>query len=856
MERKNSLMVYRIGAILALLSCSVLRAADINQCREEAELIKKTLKLVEKQAPNPELQKLLDSYETKVASAPESAQATDKLLLEGRALRRKVIFSHPKLNFEKLLINKRPPPNYSHNVDQYLGRHSGEGDGLVVLTDWKTKPKATPILKGKLPTGSTLHPDLSFDGKKVLFSFCDHTKEKKHRQFFIYEAAVDGSSLRQVTGNAKDKFERWGDRMTVLIEDFDPCYLPDGSMIFTSTRCQSYGRCHGGRYTPSYLLYRGELDGSDLKLISFGEANELDPTVLQDGNIGYTRWEYINRHDTWFHSLWTTRPDGTNTRIFYGNYTRNPYMTAETKAMPDGSKVIATAMAHHSYTAGSIIEIDPRKGTEGPEPIRRLTPEVCFPEAEKWPASAYASPYPVCKDIFFAAHSPYKLIHQGQIQDKNCYGISLVYHIDGKAYREEIYRDPTMSCFSPIPVRPRKRPPVIPSQIDPAKSRSNYGIYMVQDVYQSTQPLQRGSVKYLRVNEILNQPSASVPDRSAAKNEITKKILGTVEVAPNGSCSFRAPAGVPLQLQALDKNGMSLLTMRSFIYLQPGEVTSCVGCHENRSKTPATTGRPSFAQIQEITPPHGPQHNEGFSYVRTVQPVLDRYCISCHGLGKFKRDPKLFSLTGSYAYIDAKKKKRMIFSESYLNLLSRKKMIKMAHRNRETLFSVPGDYFARAGRLIQLLEEEHAGVKMDSESLWRITDWLDVNAQFYGNYSFNRVEYRDPEPEAEKKLRKFIAKCFNKKLSKQPFAALVNNAEPTESRILKAPLPVKHGGWGQMKGWTSTEDPLYQKMLTLIQQTLGETKFKDLNGTCGRTKCICGSCWVRKHMHETGVVKQ
>lgn len=846
---RHKLALLVINLLLLTFLSTTLNATTISDCKDEADLIEKTLKLVERRGKQPALQKLVNSYSQKVKTA--SANKADKLLEEGQRLRRKVILSHPKLNFKKLLINKRPPPGFSHNVDQYLGRHSGEGDGLVVINNWKTNPKATPILKNRLPKGSTLHPELSYDGSKVLFSFCDHTKEKNLRQFFIYEAAVDGSKVRQITGATNDKFERWGDRMTVLIEDFDPCYLPDGGMVFTSTRCQSFGRCHSGRYTPSYLLYRGELDGSGIRIISFGEANELDPTVLEDGNIGYTRWEYINRHDTWFHSLWTTRPDGTNTRILYGNYTKSPYMCAETKAIPGSTKIMTTATAHHAYTAGSIIEIDQRKGTEGTAPIRRLTPEVCFPESEGWPDSAYATPYPIENNIFFAAYSPYKLTGQGSVQGKNSFGISLVYHIDGKAYREEIYRDPEISCFSPIPIRPRKRPPVIPSQLKASRKNSKYGIYMIQDVYQSTQPIQKGTVRYIRVNEILNQPSAKVPHRSVAMHEITKKILGTVTVAPDGSCSFRAPAGVPLQLQALDKNGMALLTMRSFIYLQAGEVTSCVGCHENRSKAPASTGRRSFAKIQNIRPPEGPKHSDGFSYVKTVQPVFDRYCIGCHGLGKYKRKPNLFSLTGTPKKIG----NGMIANESYYNLISQPGLIKLAQRNQETLFSIPGDYFASGGELAKMLLKGHNGIKIDKSSMWRIIDWLDVNVQFYGNYSFNREEYRTPDFRAEKELRRYIAQCFGKKLAKEPFATLVNHAQETESRILKAPMPTKYGGWGQMKGWTSPKDPRYKKMLGLIKKCLGDTQFKDVNGTCGQTRCKCGSCWVRKYMIDTGIAK-
>ena len=112
---------------------------------------------------------------------------------------------------------------------------------------------------------------------------------------------------------------RVGNRNTVLIEDFDPCYLPDGGIAFVSTRCQSFGRCHGGRYTPAYFLYRMDGDGKNIRPLSYGEANEWDPSVLADGRLIYTRWDYINRHDTIYQSLWTMRPDGTGTAHFYGN---------------------------------------------------------------------------------------------------------------------------------------------------------------------------------------------------------------------------------------------------------------------------------------------------------------------------------------------------------------------------------------------------------------------------------------------------------------------------------------------------------------------------------------------------------
>ncbi|MCP4379267.1 MAG: hypothetical protein GY794_24235, partial [bacterium] len=310
---------------------------------------------------------------------------------------------HPTLDFDRLLINKRPPSNgIAHMCEQYLGRHSAAGAGLVILDSWKDDPKETVLLEGKLPKGSVLHPDLSFDGKRVIFSFCDHTaimddkiKMPIHsieirngyknqitgaRRFFIYEATIDGKKVRQLTGTASDSMKTAFDRATVLIEDLDPCYLPDGSFVFTSTRCQNFGRCHGGVYKPAFVLYRAEADGSDIRQISFSELNEWDPSVLPDGRIIYTRWDYINRHNTWFQSLWVTKPDGTATAHYYGNYTKNPCVTAEARSIPGSRKVVATAGAHHYISGGSIILIDPQKGQEGLEPLTRITPEVRFPE--------------------------------------------------------------------------------------------------------------------------------------------------------------------------------------------------------------------------------------------------------------------------------------------------------------------------------------------------------------------------------------------------------------------------------------------------------------------------------------------
>ena len=857
MNRKLGIV---ISALWLVVGSGVCRADPTD---EVLALARKTLAFVEKSDKRPKLATELAAIERRLASASDRG---GEILGQLRTLRRRIILSHPLLDFEKLLINKRPPPYslYSHMCDQYYGRHSKSGPGLTVLSSWKTEPQAAALLEGKLPVGSVLHPDLSFDARKVIFAFSDHSEAKPpgvqipthptvaksgfvyndigQRRFFIYEATLDGKTVRQLTGGPSDPMVRAEDRQTVMIEDFDPCYLPDGGFAFVSTRCQSFGRCHWGRYTPAFLLYRGEGDGSGIRQISFGEANEWDPSVLPDGRLVYARWDYINRHNTWFQSLWVTRPDGSATEHYYGNYSKNPCMTSEALAVPGSHKVVCTATAHHFVSAGSTILIDPRKGRDGMAPVERITPEINFPETEGWGLKGcYTTPYPLNEDLYLVSYSPEivkwelsKGRYGGTWPSVSAFGIYLIDTLGG---RELIYRDPKMSCYAPIPIRPRRRPPVLPTAAQPGSDMKT-GVFFIQDVYRSTEAITPGTIKAVRINRIHSQPAADKPSLSyAGSQEILKSIVGTVPVGSDGTAVFSAPAGVPLQLQVLDANGLAVMTMRSTIYLQGGEVSGCVGCHESRKTTPVLQTIPGGLKIHTPTPPDGPQYPGALSFARTVQPVLDRYCISCHGL-KPKPDGKL-SLIG----------KRTRFNTAYDALIKAKGLVKVARENGESDASKPKDYFAHAGKLASILRGPHAKhVKLDRPSYQRIVDWMDLNVQYFGDYSYNRPEQRPFAPEGVKALRAHIAEVFNPELAAQPIDALINVALPSASRILKAPLAISAGGWGQIKkgSWDSTDEAGYRKMLQMVKGAIAPLKQADIDGTCGRDRCICRSCWVRK----------
>ena len=836
----------------------IVKLTPAQQAARTAELARKTLAYVQKSVARPKMAAELATLTKRCALARGNTVALQAVTKELAALRRKIILSHPGLDFDRMLITQNPPPGYSHNCDQYLGRHSRPGPGLTVLDDWKTNPRATVLLADKLPRGATWKPKLSWDARRVVFAFCDHTEQKKElRRYFIHEAAIDGSWVRRITGTPHDGFERWGGRKTVLIEDGDPCYLPDGGIAFVSTRIQGFGRCHNGRYTPSLMLHRadpppGRAPGpANIRQISFAEANETDPVVLPDGRLVFTRWDYINRYVTKFHMLWYTRPDGSTQANFYGADTEVPWMVSSAAPIPDSKKVVALATGHHSFSTGCIITIDTTVGENGPGPIRRITPEIPFFEAEAGRIQGcYSTPWPITEDLFLAAYSPDVLPRQGRTPSDTF----AIYLVDSFGGRELIYKGAT-SCFSPTPLRPRPAPASRPSSLPPAGSAPATGVFAVQDIYKTENDpeglLKRGQIKSLRVNTIIGQPATWKNQPSLIRHEVAKKVLGTVPVKGDGSVVFTAPAETPLQLQALDENGMATMTMRTVVYLQRGEVRSCVGCHEPKGTAPISAAGVMRATPETITPPESSNYAGGFSFVRSVQPVFDRYCIKCHGLGeKLEGGMNLLGSAETPRLPKGWMKSRILDAKtSYNSLLNRPRLLKTANWMREVHASRPRDYFATAGKLAPMILKGHgkAKLKLDKASMQRLIDWLDLNAQYAGDYSFNRIEDRKADPAGEKALRAFVKQRFGPKLAAQPFAALVNVGQVDQSRILRAAMPVSAGGWGQVaNGFSGAGDPGYAKMLKLVEASIEPLQYRDIDGTCGRPQCICKSCWVRK----------
>lgn len=661
--------------------------------------------------------------------------------------------SNPLLDFDKILFVKRVPGSYSHMSDQNYGWWSRPGGGIFILEGFKSDAPRLKCLTEQLPTGSFTSPDLSYDGRKILFAYCkyyphvagERNKVDKERLpedafYHVFEMNVDGSGLRQLTKGRYD--------------DFDARYLPNGDIVFLSTRCgqfvqctkaatmqttevtlpDSYVRCGGDHYRPVavYTLHLMDKDGGNLRALSPFENFEWTPSIANDGRILYARWDYVDRDNMPYMKLWSTNPDGTNPQMVYGNFTRNPHCVFEARSIPGSHKMILTASAHHSITGGSLAILDPLRAMDGLEAIQRLTPEVCFPEVEGWPQTYYVNPFPLSEKYFLTGWSNQPLRGEGSGNSANSVGI---YLYDAFGNLELIYRDPTISCMYPLPLQPRFKPPAISSRM--AWDGAQEGRILLLNVYEGLKGVPRGAVKKLRIvaAPAKVQPEMNRPNLGVTRDDPGKCVLGTVPVEADGSAYFRVPSGLGIFFQALDKDGVAIQTMRSLTYVQPGQTLTCVGCHEARNTAPRNgAALAAMRAPSKITV--GPEGSWPLRYDRLVQPVLDKHCVRCHRSDGANKDAARLDLTHA--------------DKSYQALLNYGKPSLAEHvwtRYREGR-SVAGGGAAQTSALLALLRRGHYGVKLDDDSSTRLVTWMDTYAQRLGSFS----------PEQEERVREFRRK--------------------------------------------------------------------------------------------------
>ncbi|MCG6191070.1 HzsA-related protein [Maribellus maritimus] len=625
------------------------------------------------------------------------------------SLKKEALLANPLLTHHPVVFVTRQQytPDHHNTATLFqtneINTNSFTPGGSLKIVDFKNGGKVKTLLKSE--EGVIRDPEISYDGEKILFSMRNNIDEDYH----IYEVDSDGKNLKQLT-----KAEG--------VADVDPQYLPDGNIVFSSTREPKYCMCN---VHIMCNLFRMEGDGANITQLGKSSLFEGHSSVMPDGHILYDRWEYVDRNFGDAQGLWTMNPDGTNQAVYYGNNTNSPGGVIDARPVPGTEKVIAILGSCHDRPWGALGIIDREKGMDGKSPVE-LT----------WPASAaeligkgnydmfkqvrplYEDPYPL-NDTYFLCSRTMGLGEQ--------MGLFL---IDVFGNEQLIYTE-APGCFDPLPLKSREKEYVIQEKRD---YKSGAGTFYVQDVYQGThmQGVERGAVKYLRVIESVEKRSWTIPAWNGqgvhrpAMNWHSfecKRILGTVPVEADGSAYVEVPADKYVYFQLLDENKMMIQSMRSGTMVQSGETLGCIGCHEDRRMAPPSSSvqvaQALQAPAQKLNGWYGEARSFGF--VKEVQPVLDKHCAGCHDFGK-KAGEKLILAGDRNPY----------FNAAYIDMYKQKVINPIGAGPAE--IQPAYSWGAHSSKLIKKIQNGHAGVHLSEEEMERLVTWIDINAVYYPDF--------------------------------------------------------------------------------------------------------------------------
>ncbi|MCF7733791.1 MAG: SUMF1/EgtB/PvdO family nonheme iron enzyme [Akkermansiaceae bacterium] len=658
----------------------------------------------------------LSELERRLAENGESPAWAEDLA----SLRSEALLANPLLDFERLLLVERDagnlglPQNWEGNSSLPT---QGFNNQLVVLSPVRPDGGLQPLFQPE--NGRFVGDvDLDFDASRMLFSM-----PGDNGRWQVFEMEADGGGLRQLPLIHEPD-----------VDNYDACYLPDGGIVFGSTAPFTGVPCVTGASHVANL-YRFERDTGVIRRLTFDQDHNWCPTVLNDGRVLYQRWEYADIPHFAARMLFHMNSDGTDQKEFYGSGSYWPNAMFYARPIPgSATKFAAVVGGHHGLPRmGELVLFDNALGrceADGviqriPGRDRRVEPVILDQLIDgSWPK--FLHPWPLSDKYFLVSAKP---------TPQSGWGIYLADVFDNL----QLIRQPAdgSALLEPIPFQPVARPRSVPSRVQPEQSDATISIL---DLYAGPglAGVPRGTIKQLRVftyHFAYHNMGGQVNRVGLDGPWDIKRIMGTVPVEADGSAYFRVPANTPVSVQPLDADGQAVQLMRSWMTAMPGETLSCVGCHDSQNSSPAPGKGLALAKPPvTIKPWYGPVR--GFSFVREVQPVLDRYCVGCHngttGPGPaasldLRDAPPVHPQAAAADYNNGTR-----FTPSYLALRS---YVRGHTIESDLHLLTPCEFSADTTELVQLLRVGHHGVTLDAEAWDRLITWIDLNTPAHGTWT-------------------------------------------------------------------------------------------------------------------------
>lgn len=685
--------------------------------------------------------------EVEAAQQQDNAELRHELADRIDQFNREIYLRHPAVTFKEILFVRRSrgmsglPANWA-------------GNSSVPLHGYVNDLMRGPLAQGSEP------PRTVFSGAK------DHT--------FIGDVALDYDAKRVMYASGVGGEPGWRIFETELdkpntrrqltpknmpdIDYYDPCYLPDGRRLLVATSGFQAVPCVGGR---DYVgnLHLMERDGSIRRLV-FDQDNSWSPTVLSNGRVLYLRWEYTDTAHYFARVLMTMNPDGTDQQEFYGSNSYWPNSIFYTRALPGStSKFVGIVSGHHGHArCGDLVIFDTARGRKETEGVVQRIPGYGQPveniskdQLVAGHAQLFLHPYPLDDSLFLTSV---------RADEWWCsYFLALTDIYDNII---PIWTEPGSNLLEPIPIKAQPRPLLPMDRLVPGEKQCT--VYMIgAKIGPGLEGVPAGQVKQLRVYQYDYSP------RNFGGHYVIgfegpwdkRVILGTVDVDADGSCFFKVPANTPIAVQPLDAEGKAMQLMRSWFVGMPGEVLTCIGCHEKQNAAvPQVMPTATRKKAQEIKPWYGPRRNFGFE--REVQGVLDAACVGCHhdkATAKTRIGTTLPDFATTRLATNKTDAVQGAFSVAYLNLHP---YVRRNGPEGDYHILTPLEFHADTSELIQILEKGHHGVRLTSEQKDRLITWIDLNLPYWGTWK-EVITHKERDPDVclqALKRRQEMAKLY------------------------------------------------------------------------------------------------
>ena len=730
-------MKSKLILILAVMSLSTLWAQpsqeQAEKMRHDAEMQYFSIESVKRAYEDFCRDKNYDAklYGEKLAELEALCSAKDATKqVEVVKLKREILLSNPLLDNAKVIVGRYRIGGNARQVwapslgtqnnnwsNQSSSSRSGFNAEIAELSDLRGEVKSRTIYK---PQNSSSVTDLllNWDGERILFTAADDN----HR-WGVYEVNRDGSNLHKVIKCEEPD-----------LEFFDAAYMPSGRIIAMSNIGYQGVPCVSGSDQVGNMIAYEPKTG-EMRRMTFDQDANWHPRVMNNGRLMYVRWEYTDLTHYYSRFVMHANPDGTETKALYGSGGWFPNSIFDVQPLPGGTNTfVGIISGHHGIArSGRLILFDPSKGRketngmiqEMPFSKREIVPIIKDELVNGvWPQ--FIKPYPISDKYFLVS---------AKLTPESLWGIYLVDIYDNMTLVAEFEGE---GLINPIIVNKRPVPPIIPDRIKPQDKEATV---FIQDIYEGEglPGVPKGTVKKLRVfayeYAYVNSSSDHVAQGIQSGWDI-KRNLGEVDVEADGSALFKIPANTPVSFQPLDEEGRAIQWMRSWVTGMPGEVLSCVGCHEDQNSMPmpkrvmASTKTPAKLQ----TPEGGVRP---FTFELEIQPILDRNCVACHGENGAKPD-----FTGGKRVVDAPSRGahsgRLDLLQSYLNLHP---YVNRQGPEADIYVMKPYEYHASTSELVRMLKAGHKGVQLTDEEWRTIYNWIDFNAPCHSQFVYNKVDY-------------------------------------------------------------------------------------------------------------------